>query len=1527
MNNDKILKQSHNIFWKSDSEVLSLDETNVKLSGNIKCVLSNDKRIGFESISSNQYLSNTFLKGFIADTSLSYLQNLRSFMTKFTDKDSLHYLDISRIKTTTKSFSDQLQNIYSYGCYREVNDLFNRNGLRFFAPLWVYNRLPHRFLVYRIKGTFLNIENIFENSDIVASYDLTEKSVYGKFLYSLINDVNFKKWNTSMSLEEGFKINALNPYTGNIKVIEEDSIMSFLANERTITEYDNAITNLWKLHSTICPNLLNLEFSFIDDIYDGQCTYIGIYTDIEEIDKDILEKDFLFITENLEQTKRYTPIHNDYDTSGVEKIKPSLKLVGSSTHIIDTPIEIHDPMICIDWNFTPAIDTRIHIKIDDDSVFVFDITKEYLGSTLEETMDNIAFAIEENSQVNKIGAYGEVYNFQNKSTLIIYVPLLSTFAKDINVNMSISVPEGTIVHLSKTGKIYYQPYIEQALLDNYTDSDTLQLGENQYDIIDAYQRGDGKWYIKTTATEEELANFNVLSLYKYIPIKTYLLHPVNHCQFQKDRYDLHEKDILDFDKKTYMQYLSDILIDYHNSQLVNHDYTDEELARLTIPKGTDLYSIALHDDPLETIPGVNPKDCWSPEKEIAIEITQFFNEYPDIEDKNWFEGLTSKISNPYDRLIENSLLQLKDVNKSNNHIVRWGSLFGMDSFFRPYINNISRAFGDTNFVVNPDKSRYYKSATHSWFIIGNGYGYQSNELPASGYFNSNFWDRTEITNEIKYRESALDIFSDFYKGLEQKCSFEINGEIFHYHHSWVPMELMDGYDDLYSAFFLGIEYRFQGQYNGYRFSVILISAKKFKSRKFEFIDNAYFKTLTLFIYFWLPEQLLTTVGKRSDYYLDRSILYFANKRYNGEGAIDIDTTNVPLALSFWTDNTQLQFGGQDIPKIETISRNPISREITKTERFSQFYSEQLPNSTERVPLFNVKRNDLKSELRFTQILEQGKNFSWFMLYQGIEEDTIVIKFTAINIVDIHESYFWCHDLILEFFPQGLVGDENNVPLWERIKQSFPGYDTESFYIELMRQGIPYDYELGMETSEGDYVPHVLSLKHDYYEEISLDTQIEPWFEQFVIETDPDKNKQFGVGSEKVYKFYESYVAYSNSEQFQYNYIDWYAPQTADIQKPSIEYLAGSARWLSALVTISNKRRFITFKPQNDETRAWLLNTTYDLFSHDNCWYMSNKISNSGGCFYSVDSTKSINDKFEELSFKNIFNQLKRQQIQYTKIEAKSKQEIIDGELVIVTEPYQSEYKKDLAVQELEKSIILCSLNTENNELVRKTYDEYPLRRYNIQYGPIFESISESYSKTSYRNSVIKFSEKLKYKYMPCVSNKGVEQILRIETGILNEIFTKPYFSTDGDLSAYLPYEINPVDIRNFVSVIFNYKKDFSVLGYIENSKCDICQILYQYLKPYVVTYMFQQNIDAMTNEEKYLSFVVDALDMIPDNVHTYDLHYIAFNRWFTNCFTKYWTVKEIKIDNKMYDFTQFDQNITLVNTEISGFGDIRITLK
>ena len=206
---------------------------------------------------------------------------------------------------------------------------------------------------------------------------------------------------------------------------------------------------------------------------------------------------------------------------------------------------------------------------------------------------------------------------------------------------------------------------------------------------------------------------------------------------------------------------------------------------------------------------------------------------------------------------------------------------------------------------------------------------------------------------------------------------------------------------------------------------------------------------------------------------------------------------------------------------------------------------------------------------------------------------------------------------------------------------------------------------------------------------------------------------------------------------------------------------------------------------------------------------------------------------------------------------------------------------------------------------------------------------EPWSDSVERDYIPILSHKFNYRYFPTVSNNGVENLERIETDLFLEIFDLPYFSNDGQNSAFLPYQINPINIQNYVSVVFNYKSDFNVSGFMTDGKIDLCQVLYEYLKNYVISYMFQLGIDKLTDIEKYLAFSTDAVDMLPDNVYVYDLYYLAFKRWFTNSFTKYWIAQSVSIDenNAKHDFTQFDTNITFVDTKYSGLVTIHLTLR
>ena len=133
--------------------------------------------------------------------------------------------------------------------------------------------------------------------------------------------------------------------------------------------------------------------------------------------------------------------------------------------------------------------------------------------------------------------------------------------------------------------------------------------------------------------------------------------------------------------------------------------------------------------------------------------------------------------------------------------------------------------------------------------------------------------------------------------------------------------------------------------------------------------------------------------------------------------------------------------------------------------------------------------------------------------------------------------------------------------------------------------------------------------------------------------------------------------------------------------------------------------------------------------------------------------------------------------------------------------------------------------------------------------------------------------------------------------------------------------------KPFLQSLYQYTDENSFdLIIIDNGSTDGTV---EYLENYVISYMFQLGIDKLTDIEKYLAFSTDAVDMLPDNVYVYDLYYLAFKRWFTNSFTKYWIAQSVSIDenNAKHDFTQFDTNITFVDTKYSGLVTIHLTLR
>ena len=124
--------------------------TNPLLTSNVKLVVDSSGEIYLDSISANRTLSDQRYKKFNLDRSGHFAYDIASFYAN-TPFDTIYEplrrdSDLSVYREYNKQYEEQ----YNYGARLNGSKDFDEN-VRFMAPLWINEKMPEYFAIYRIE--------------------------------------------------------------------------------------------------------------------------------------------------------------------------------------------------------------------------------------------------------------------------------------------------------------------------------------------------------------------------------------------------------------------------------------------------------------------------------------------------------------------------------------------------------------------------------------------------------------------------------------------------------------------------------------------------------------------------------------------------------------------------------------------------------------------------------------------------------------------------------------------------------------------------------------------------------------------------------------------------------------------------------------------------------------------------------------------------------------------------------------------------------------------------------------------------------------------------------------------------------------------------------------------------------------------------------------------------------------------------------------------------------------------------------
>lgn len=301
-----------------DGVSFSLARTNPKLTTNTK-LMYNGMKMYMESYASSELMNRSTYKNVSVKPNGRYNTDIAKFLTGSGSQAYNVYQNLSNI-VISDSYDDQFETFYWCGAER-IDSSFYSEKIGFIAPLYLREKLPNYFLIFRLNTPSnynLNIDDdgnvldssfdfktdILDKAVLIKSFDLRQGSVLGNYINNYVSQEGFE-YDKSMYVNFS---NCEVTYYGINKVdgVFEKKVESFenelLKNDNPIIKDDKWFTEGFERNNLIFPYILNIEYLFDDDNFKQNvkeacdfARYIGVYCNTIEFGE----------FENFEELKEY----------------------------------------------------------------------------------------------------------------------------------------------------------------------------------------------------------------------------------------------------------------------------------------------------------------------------------------------------------------------------------------------------------------------------------------------------------------------------------------------------------------------------------------------------------------------------------------------------------------------------------------------------------------------------------------------------------------------------------------------------------------------------------------------------------------------------------------------------------------------------------------------------------------------------------------------------------------------------------------------------------------------------------------------------------------------------------------------------------------------------------------------------------------------------------------------------------------------------------------------------------------------
>lgn len=287
-----------NVLVDSESSFMVI-RTNPKLTGNIKLIADSSNRLYLDTFKISDELNNKKYRHQIVSSKSNISGDIKrvfgampeSHLYKLDESDSLN---ISIPKT---DINYQFNTTYSYGARLFKDDLYPEK-FSLLAPLWVNNKLPDYFCIFKIPGSYntgtyktdydLNEMpyDYIKNGNLFKTWSIKETTPIGDYMRNHLVELNTQNVRAPLFLplsdvnQQSQDYNTWNGIAWKSGITTGLSEHPYSFNKlNNYTEINSFLTLGFERLNLISPNLFNLEYAFNDEdasMY-TMSKYFGLY--------------------------------------------------------------------------------------------------------------------------------------------------------------------------------------------------------------------------------------------------------------------------------------------------------------------------------------------------------------------------------------------------------------------------------------------------------------------------------------------------------------------------------------------------------------------------------------------------------------------------------------------------------------------------------------------------------------------------------------------------------------------------------------------------------------------------------------------------------------------------------------------------------------------------------------------------------------------------------------------------------------------------------------------------------------------------------------------------------------------------------------------------------------------------------------------------------------------------------------------------------------------------------------------------